>query len=98
MILHMRGGDMIIKVFPALPLFTKDEQPLFKDICMEFVSGTSGLCTDNGDDLFHLMYKVLAMIRVNTTPGGYKQHTHHSDAVRKKYPISPSIVKKLFDR
>ena len=60
---------MIVKVFLAHPLFTKDKQPFIKDIGMEFVSGTTGLCTDKGNNPFHLKSKFLAMFRVNTTPG-----------------------------
>jgi len=41
MCLHMGSDDMIVKVFLALPLFTKDVQPLIKDICVEFIPGTS---------------------------------------------------------
>ena len=63
---------MIFKVFLALPLFAKDKQPLFKDIGMEFISGTPGLCTNNGNNPFHLKSKFLAMFRVNTAPGCYK--------------------------
>jgi hypothetical protein len=37
MFLHMGSGDMHVKVFPALPLFTEDEQAHLEDICMEFV-------------------------------------------------------------
>ena len=84
---------MIVEVFPALPLFTKDEQSLFEDICMEFISGTSGLCTDEGNNPAHLVSKVLAVIRADTAPGGNKQHTYYLDYVRKKYPISPVLQK-----
>jgi hypothetical protein len=65
----MTGGDMIVKVFPALPLFAEDEQPFFKDVCMEFVSGTPGFGTDKGNNSFNLKCKILAMFQVNTTPG-----------------------------
>jgi hypothetical protein len=68
----MGSGEMIIQVFPACPLFTEDEQTYFEDICKEFVSGTSRLCTDKEDYPFHLKSKILAMFRVNTTPGCYK--------------------------
>jgi len=77
---------MIIKMSPALPLFTKYEQPLFKHVGMEFVSGASRLCTDEGNNTTHLMNKVLVILRANTTPGGNEQHTQCSDPVRKKYP------------
>jgi len=87
---------MIIKVFPALPLFTKDEQSLFKGICMEFIPGTSGLCTDKGDNPVYLMNKVLPMIRADMTPGGNKEHSYYSDYVRKKYPISLPRCRKKF--
>ncbi len=63
---------MYVEVFLRLPLFKKDKQPLFEDICMEFIPGTSRLCTDKGNDLLHLKSKILAMFRVNTTPGCYK--------------------------
>jgi hypothetical protein len=75
MIPHMPGCDMIIKVFPAHPLFTKNKQPGVKDICVEFVPGTSGLCTDKGNDLINLIDKVPAMLRKDTAPGGNEQHT-----------------------
>ena len=63
---------MIVKVFLRLPLFGKDKQPFIKDIGMEFISGTPWLCTDNGNNPFHLKSKFLAMFRVNTAPGCYK--------------------------
>jgi hypothetical protein len=87
---------MIIKLFLALPLFTKDEQSLFENICMEFISGTSGLCTDNGNNPVYLMYKVLAVVRADTAPGGNKQHTYHSGAARKKYPPLPFRSRKNY--
>jgi hypothetical protein len=90
----MWGGDMIVKVFLAHPLFAKDKQPFIKDIGMEFVSGTTGLCTDKGNNPVHLMDKVLAMCRMNTAPGCYKQHTYSSDCIRKKYPGFPVSLKK----
>jgi hypothetical protein len=74
----MSGGEMIVQVFLALPLFTKDEQPFFKDICVEFIPGTSRLCTDKGHNPANLIHKILAMIRVNTTPGCNEQHTYNS--------------------
>ena len=60
---------MIVKMFPALPLFTKDEQSLFKGICVEFVPGTSRLCTNKGNNLFHLLSEILTMVPLDTTPG-----------------------------
>ena len=75
----MGSDDMIVKVFLALPLFTKDVQPLIKDICVEFIPGTSMFCTNKGNNPVNLMNKVLTMIRVYTTPGCYRQHTHYSD-------------------
>ncbi|MFA4849595.1 MAG: hypothetical protein WC626_07695 [Methanoregula sp.] len=69
MILHVGSGDMIVKMFLAIPLFTKDKQPFFKDVCMEFVSKTPGFCTNKGDNSFNLKCKILAMFKVNTTPG-----------------------------
>jgi len=60
---------MIVKMFLALPLFAKDEQSFFKDIGMEFISGTSRLCTDKGNYSFNLKSKILAIIDMNTTPG-----------------------------
>ena len=36
---------------------------------------------------FNLVNKVPAMLRVNTAPGRYEQHTFYSDAVRKKHAI-----------
>jgi hypothetical protein len=69
MILHMRSSDMCIEVFLAHPLFTKDKQSLVKDIRMEFVPGTSGFCTDKGNDLMYLFDKVREMLRANPTPG-----------------------------
>jgi hypothetical protein len=69
MFLHMGSGDMIVKVFPARPLFTKNEQPDFEDICVEFIPGTSRLCTDQGNYPFNLKGKILAMFRVNPAPG-----------------------------
>jgi hypothetical protein len=72
MCLHVGGDDMIVKVFLALPLFTEDKQPHLKNIGMEFISGTPGLCTDKRNNPFHLKSKFIAMFRVNTTPGCYK--------------------------
>jgi hypothetical protein len=69
MILHMRGGDMCIKVFLAHPLFTKDKQPLVKDIRMEFVPGASWLCPDKRNDLINLLNKIPVMLRVNPASG-----------------------------
>jgi hypothetical protein len=69
MVLHMGGGDMIIQMFLALPLFTKNEQPFFKDVRVEFIPGTSWLCTDKGNNPFNLKSKILAMIDMNPTPG-----------------------------
>ena len=60
---------MIVQVFLALPFFTKDEQALVKDICMEFIPGTPRFCTDLGNNPVHLVSKVLAMVQVNPTPG-----------------------------
>ena len=72
MFLHMGCCNMIVKMFLALPLFAKDKQPFIKDIGMEFIPGTSGLCTDKGNNSFHLKSKFLAMFRSNTTPCCYK--------------------------
>ena len=60
---------MIVEVFLLLPLFAKDKQPFIKDIGMEFISGTPGLCTDKRNNPFHLKSKFLAMFRANTAPG-----------------------------
>ncbi|MGB7789330.1 MAG: hypothetical protein WBL42_11285 [Methanoregula sp.] len=84
---------MIIKLFLALPLFTKYEQSLFEDICMEFISGASGLCTDNGNNPVYLMYKVLAVVRADTAPGGNKQHMYYLDYCQEKVPGFPGIAK-----
>ena len=75
---------MNIKVFLALPLFTKNKQTLVKGICMEFISCAPGLCPDKGNNPVYLIDKVPGMFRVNTAPGRYEQHTGYSDAVRKK--------------
>ena len=63
---------MIVKMFLALPLFAKDKQPFIKDIGMEFIPGTSGLCPDKGNDLINPIYKVLVMLRANPAPGCYE--------------------------
>ena len=60
---------MVVQVFLAFPLFTKDEQPLVKDIGMEFIPGKSRLCTDYWDNPVHLVSKVLAMVQVDPAPG-----------------------------
>ena len=60
---------MIVELFLRLPLFAKDKQPFIKDIGMEFISGTPGLCTDKGNNPFHLKSKFLVMFRANTAPG-----------------------------
>ena len=70
---------MIVKVFLALPFFTKEVHTAFKNICVEFIPGTSRFCTNNGNNPVNLMNKVLTMVRVHTTPGCYKQHTYYSD-------------------
>jgi len=63
---------MIIEMFPALPLFTENEQSHIEDIRVEFIPGTSRLCTDKRNNPFNLKSKILAMFRVNPAPGGYK--------------------------
>ncbi len=78
---------MIIQMFLALPLFTEDEQPFFKDVRVEFIPGTSRLCTDKGNNTFDLKGKILAMIEMNPTPGGNKEHSYYSDCTWKKYLI-----------
>jgi hypothetical protein len=93
MILHVRGGDMVIEMFLALPLFTENKQPRFISICMEFIPGAPGLCTDEGNNPGYLIDKVPAMPRVNMAPGRYEQHTFYSDAGRKKYPVFPAVQK-----
>jgi hypothetical protein len=93
MILHVRGGDMIVKLFLALPLFTENKQPRFKGISMEFIPGAPGLCPDTGNNPGYLIDKVPAMFRVNMAPGRYEQHMFYSDAVRKKYPVFPAVQK-----
>ena len=72
MFLHVGCGEMIVQVFTARPLFTEDEKTNFEDICKKFIPGTSLLCTDKGNNAFNLKSKILAMFRVNTTPGCYK--------------------------
>ena len=84
---------MIIRLFLAFPLFTKYEQSLFEDICMEFISGASGLCTDNGNNPVNLMYKVLAVGRADTAPGGNKQHMYYLDYCQGKVPVFPVLQK-----
>jgi hypothetical protein len=86
MILHVPGCDMIVEVFSALPLFTENKQPLFKHVSMEFVSGTSGLCMDEGNNTTHLVNKVLVILHANTTPGGNEQHTQLSGFCQEKVP------------
>ena len=86
---------MIIKVFLAPPLFTKNKQTLVKDICMEFISCAPGLCPDQGNNPVNLINKVPAMLRVNTASGRYEQHTFYSDAVRKKYPVLSYLTNNL---
>jgi len=84
---------MIIKEFLALPLFTENKQPRFISICMEFIPGAPGLCTDEGNNPGYLIDKFPAMLRVNMAPGRYEQHTFYSDAGRKKYPVFPAVQK-----
>ena len=75
---------MIIKVFLALPLFTEDEQTLFKGICMEFISRTSRLCTDQGNNPVYLIDKVPVMLRENMAPGSNEQYTYLSRSCQEK--------------
>ena len=86
---------MVIEMFLALPLFTKNEQPLFKDICMEFIPHAPGLCTDEGNNPVYLINKIPAMLRVNTASGRYEQHTFCSEAGRKKVSGFSSGVKNI---
>lgn len=65
---------MVVQVFPACPLFTKDEQPHFENICMEFIPGASRFCPDKGNNSFNLKSEILAMFRVHTTSCCDKYH------------------------
>jgi len=60
---------MIIKVLLRLPLLHKNEPPLIEDVGMEFIPGAPRLCMNKGNDLFHLINKILVICRMNPAPG-----------------------------